>query len=141
MAIHLYYYKNASGDIQLPPNDETYFTVCPPGYDRFEANTLDEVDRLQKELQAATYRRCQQEQMRDEVAFQESRKRVVDSLNAKLASAATTEYEKEFIRLYIQLRDEKREAYKKRFACDTAYLELRENDKPRNAEETLQESL
>jgi hypothetical protein len=138
MAIHLVYFEDRDGNISLPPTDDT---PCPPGYDRREANTLAEVDRLQKRLQQATYARCQQELMRDEAAFAEARERVRSSLTARIASAATTEYEKEFLRCYIQLREEKREKYRQRFACDTAYLEMRENDKPRNAEELLGESL
>jgi hypothetical protein len=93
-------------------------------------------------LQQATYERCQRELQHDEEVFEVARQRVIDSLHATLASAATSEYEKEFIRGYIKLRNEtKREDYRKRFACDVAFLELRENDKPRNAEELLKESL
>jgi hypothetical protein len=138
MAIHLVFFRDASGNISLPPSDDTR---CPEGYQRCEANTLAEVDALQKRLQAATYARCQQERMRDEVAFAESRQRVIDNIHSRIASAATTQYEKDFLREYIKLREEKREKYRQRFACDTAYLELRENDHPRNAEELLKESL
>ena len=138
MAIHLVYFKSRDGTISLPPTDDT---PCPPDYMRCEANTLDEVDKLQKRLQQATYERCQRELQRDEEAFAESRERVRSSLTAKIASSATTEYEREFLRAYIQLREEKRDKYRQRFACDVAFLELRENDKPRNAEELLKESL
>jgi hypothetical protein len=138
VAIHLVYFKSRDGTISLPPTDDT---PCPPGYMRCEANTLDEVDKLQKRLQQATYERCQRELQRDEEAFAESRERVRSSLTAKIASSATTEYEREFLRAYIQLREEKRDKYRQRFACDVAYLEMRENDHPRNAEELLKESL
>jgi hypothetical protein len=138
VAIHLVYFKSRDGTISLPPTDDT---PCPPGYMRCEANTLDEVDKLQKRLQQATYERCQRELQRDEEAFAESRERVRSSLTAKIASSATTEYEREFLRAYIQLREEKRDKYRQRFACDVAYLEMRENDRPRNAEELLKESL
>jgi hypothetical protein len=141
MAIHLYYFRNAAGDIQLPPNNECYFTFCPPGYDRFEANTLEEVDRLQKELQELTYRRQQRELEHDDATWAAARQSVIDSLHRTLASSATTNYEREFIRSYIQLREEKREKYRQRFTCDRAFLEMREMDRPRNPEETLGESL
>src|SRR5580693_4489937 len=141
MAIRLYYFENRSGDIQLPPNDECYFTLCPEGYDRREANTLAEVDRLQKRLQEQTYRRQHSEWEHDDATFAAARKSVIDSLHQRLASSVTTEYEREFIRAYIQLREEKRAKYRQRFVCDRAYLELRENDRPRNPEETLGESL
>jgi hypothetical protein len=138
MAIHLTYFESKDGTISLPPSDDT---PCPPGYDRREANTLAEVDRLQKRLQSATYERCQRELMHDEQALAESRERVRASITARIASAATTEYEKEFLREYIKLREEKRDKYRQKFTCDVAYLEMRENDKPRNAEEILRESL
>ena len=79
--------------------------------------------------------------MHDEQALAESRERVRASITARISSAATTEYEKEFLREYIKLREEKRDKYRQKFTCDVAYLEMRENDKPRNAEEILRESL
>ena len=141
MAIHLYYFKNRDGDIQLPPNDECYFTFCPPGYDRFEANTLEEVDQLQRDLQQLTYRRQHAEMEHDEVVWRAARQTVIDSLHRTLASSTTTPYERDFIHAYIQLREEKREKYRAKFLCDRAFLEMREMDKPRNPEETLGESL
>lgn len=138
MAIHLRYFERPDGTVLLPPSDDI---PCPADCLDREANTLTEVDALQKRLQAATYARCQRERMRDEVAFAESRQRVIDNIHSRIASAATTQYEKDFLREYIKLREEKREKYRQRFACDTAYLELRENDHPRNAEELLKESL
>jgi hypothetical protein len=138
MAIHLIYFRSRDGVIALPPTDDT---PCPPNHERCEANSLNEVDALQRTLQAQTYARCQSEQTRDEVAFAEARERVRSDLTARLSSRATTQYERDFIREYLKLREEKREKYRARFACDTAYLEMRENDKPRNAEELLKESL
>lgn len=141
MAIRLYYFEDTSGDIQLPPNDECYFTFCPAGYDRREANTLAEVDALQKRLQTQTYRRQHAEWEREDIGWAACHKQVVSRLQSTLASSVTTNYEREFIRAYIQLREEKRANYRQRFICDRAYLELRENDRPRNPEETLGESL
>jgi hypothetical protein len=138
MAIHLIYFEDRGGNISLPPSDDT---PCPPGYDRREANTLAEVDRLQRRLQQATYERCQRELQRDEEAFAESRERVRSALTTRIASSATSEYEREFLKLYVQLREDKRAAYQKRFSCDRAYLEMRENDHARNAEELLGESV
>ena len=138
MAIHLVYFESRDGTISLPPDDST---PCPDGYQRCEANTLAEVDRLQSRLQRDTYERCQRELLRDEEATTQARERVRSALTAKIASAATTEYERDFLREYIKLREEKREKYRQRFSCDVAYLEMRENDRPRNAEELLKESL
>lgn len=141
MAIHLYYFRNAAGDIQIPPNDECYFTFCPPGYDRFEANTLEEVDKLQRDLQEQTYHRQHAEWEHDEATWASCRATVVESLQRTLASSATTQYERDFIHSYLQLREEKRAKYRSRFICDKAFLEMREMDRPRTPEETLGESL
>jgi hypothetical protein len=138
MAIHLRFFERRNGDILLPPDDET---PCPRDCLLREANTLAEVDRLQRRLQQQTYERCQQEYLRDEEAFAESRQRVIDNIHTRLASAATSQYERDFLREYIKLREEKRDKYRQRFACDVAYLEMRENDRPRNAEEILKEPL
>lgn len=142
MAIRLRFFerRNSDGglDVLLPPTDST---PCPTDCLEREANSLDEVDKLQRRLQDATYRRCQQELMRDEVALLESRERVRSSIADRIASSATSQYERDFLREYIKLREEKRDKYRARFACDVAYLEMRENDHPRNAEELLKESL
>jgi len=138
MAIHLKYFERSNGDILLPPSDDT---PCPSDCIAREANTLTEVDALQRRLQQATYARCQRELQRDEEAFAAAREDVRSRLTSRIASSATSEYEREFLRSYIQLREEKRDKYRARFTCDTAYLELRENDKPRNVEELLKESL
>jgi hypothetical protein len=135
MAIHLVYFKSRDGTISLPPTDDT---PCPPDYMRCEANTLDEVDKLQKRLQQATYERCQREYQRDEEAFREARERVRSSLTTKLSSAATDEWEKEFIRGYLQLREEKREKYRNVFMCREAYLMARENDEKSSANAMLE---
>jgi hypothetical protein len=135
VAIHLVYFKSRDGTISLPPTDDT---PCPPGYMRCEANTLDEVDKLQKRLQQATYERCQRELQRDEEAFAESRERVRANLTARIASSATTEYERDFLKLYIQLREDKRDKYRSRFTCDRAYLLARENDEKTSANSMIE---
>jgi hypothetical protein len=138
MAIHLRYFERRDGTILLPPSDDI---PCPADCIDREANTLAEVDALQRRLQQATYARCQRELIADEQAFAIARSEVASRLSARMASSATTPYEKDFLREYVKLREEKRDKYRARFACDRAYLELRENDHPRNAEELLGESL
>jgi hypothetical protein len=135
MAIHLRFFERRNGDILLPPDDET---PCPRDCLLREANTLAEVDRLQRRLQQQTYERCQRELLRDEDAFAEARERVRSDLTTKLASAATSEYEREFLRLYLQLRDDKRDKYRSRFMCDRAYLLARENDERKSANELIE---
>lgn len=149
MAIHLLFLESRSGEIALPPDAETaYLTLKDPrwqGWELREANSLSEVDRLQKRLQQAEYDRLQQEGERDLRVWQSRIDSVRSNLSQRAASSATSEYERDFIREWIKLRDEKRrEDYKKRYEVDMAaysFFEQREFDKPRNAEEVLKESL
>jgi hypothetical protein len=56
-------------------------------------------------------------------------KEIRDRIYQRISSSVTTEYEKEFLRLYMQLRDErKREAYRQRYLEAQWYLSAREND-------------
>jgi len=139
MALHVRYFVRPDGEILLPPTDDIR---CPAGAMELEANTLPEIDALHAKLQAQTWHRLEMEAVRDEFTFGAKRREIRDSLTAKLSSAATSDYEKEFIKLYLQISDEeKRKKYQQRFACDTAYFELREFDKPRTPEEIIGEKL
>ncbi len=135
MAIHLRFFERASGVILLPPDSTT---PCPFDCVEREANSLAEVDALQRRLQQQTYERRQQELQTDEEAFAAAREQVRSDLTARLSSAATSEYEREFIRLYLQLREERRAAYRSRFTADTAYLLARENDEKKSANPMLE---
>jgi hypothetical protein len=59
-----------------------------------------------------------------------SKAKVRDRLYAKMISSSTTPYEREFIRLYLELREEKREKYRQKFLGDQAYFIAREYDNP-----------
>ncbi len=137
MPIHLRWFEARDGRIYLPPDDET---PCPKHCIEREANTLPEVDALQKRLQQETYEKCQRELMRDEDAFAAARQQTYDSLYTRMLSSATSEYEKEFLKYYLQVhRDEKRAEYQRRFLCDRAYFEQREFDKPKSREQIEEE--
>jgi exonuclease VII large subunit len=139
MAIHLRWFERRDGTVLLAPDDVSGLrATCPPDCIEREANTLAEVDALQRRLQAATYERCQREFQRDEDAFREARERVRSDLTAKLYSAATDEWEKEFIRGYLQLREEKRDKYREILSCRQAYLLARENDEKNCANPILE---
>jgi hypothetical protein len=53
-----------------------------------------------------------------------------DRIYQRIASSATTEYEREFLKLYLQLRDErKKEIYRQRFfEYQTFHFYARHND-------------
>jgi len=128
------YYTNLKGEISLPPTSDT---STPRGWQREEAHTLAEIDALQRRLQQAEYDRVEKEVQHDEQAFAAAREKVRSNLLAKLVSSSTSEYEREFIRLYLQLRDDKRAQYAQRLREYHAYLEIREFDRPRDAQERM----
>lgn len=100
----------------------------PEGYSRHEACTLREVDALQRRLYEQAYREREAALEKDDAQWRARLERVNDSLYASLASSSTSEYEKEFIRLYLRLRDDKRERYRQRFMEFVLFNHAREND-------------
>lgn len=144
MAIHLRYFVHAHADahaenkISLPPDAST---PCPPGYEEREANTLAEVDRLQRWLQTIEYEKLQREGQRDASQWAERLEAANSRLRTRAASSATTAYEREFIAEWLKLRDEKqREHYRQRFEVDMAahsYFAAREFDNPEARAQTL----
>lgn len=142
MAIHLTYFEDSTGHIQLPPTSDI---PAPPGYQRSEANTLDEVDKLQARMQRQEADELERAGIREEVVWGQRLAEQRSKLIALVRSSTTTEYEKEFLMYWMQLRDEKRKAYfKSRFSVDIAaraFFEQREYDTPRTPEELMKESL
>lgn len=117
---------HSPGYIMLAPYTDF---PTPFGYDRCGADTLREIDKLQAKLQQQEYAAGQQELADDEARLSAARDRVRDSLYAQLTSSATSEFEKEFIRNYLQLRDgEKRKRYQQRYLERSMYLYAREMD-------------
>src|SRR5882724_4678591 len=120
------YWQHPDGHLTLAP-----FSSAPTPEDcnRYEADTLAAVDTLCARL-------CQQEheaaerEMRQDMNFREPREKAIrDRLYQRMTSGSTTEYEREFIKLYMQLRDErKRETYRQRYKEYSWYLHAREHD-------------
>lgn len=105
--------------------------ATPAGYSREVADDLPSVDRLQRRLAEQTMREFEAERERDESLIIPRLEAIRDRLVARMTSAACSPYERDFIREYLALRIEKRDKYHSRFACDTAYLWLRENMLPK----------
>lgn len=109
------------------------YTACPTplGYEQCAAETLAEVDKLEAILVRQEREGWEQELEIEETKFSEARNKIRDNLYARMTSSSTDEWEKEFIRLYLQLRDErKKEKYRQRFLERSAYLWARHNDTP-----------
>ncbi len=116
------------GHILLAP-----YTGCPaPKGFRIEyADTLSGVDRLQKELQEQELRAAENELASDDQLYEKITRGVVDRLRQRMISSQTSDYEKEFIRFYLQVRYERRERHRQRFLERNSYLWAREMDLPK----------
>lgn len=140
------YFINAAGNILLPPEE-----IGNPGYARMvyekrykdqgyewrEAGTLAEVDTLQNRLIEQETRR--NTAMADEVGKkrEECFKRTGETLRARMISADTSEYERDFIRAYLQLRNEKRDKYRDALTHRNYYIYAREQDEAKKVEDLM----
>jgi hypothetical protein len=118
------YFINSTGEIALPPSTEEALKLrdrmSKRGYEFREAGSLHEIDALQKTMWQQEYVRRTQEFGRTEASLAESRKAVRDRLVSRMTSSSTPQYERDFIRAYLQLRDDKREQWRNRFIGDQA---------------------
>jgi len=107
------YWERRDGHITLAP-----FSDCPTpeGSIRKEADTLHQVDMLEKRLREQEVRMTEMECAYDEQLMEARRADIRNRLYAKMVSGLTSPYEKEFIQLYLQIRDErKKERYRQRW--------------------------
>ena len=104
----------------------------PSGYTREAARTLREIDRLQFTLIEQERRAVEMDIAYEESILGRLQREVTDKLRQRMVSSATTPYERDFIEVYLQLREEKRDKHRQRFMERTMYLHARENDTPKN---------
>ena len=119
------YFRFSDGHLMLAPYSDF---PTPENAIREGAETLAQVDRLQERLVAQEKLEWEREVETDSARFQTRMDEVRDRLYARMTSSSTSEYEKEFIKLYLQLRNEKRAKYQQRWLERTAYLHAREFD-------------
>lgn len=105
----------------------------PAGYERCGAESLSEVDKLQRVLIYQERASAQNEYFHDEATFGARQQAIRDRLYARMVSDSTSPYERDFIKSFLELRDEKkREKYAAAFEHRAMYLHARENDTPKN---------
>lgn len=126
------YFINSSGAIALPPSTR-YALACKDrmrarGFELKEAATLPEIDALQKHMVRQEYAQQQRQLEHEEALGARIRGSVRDRLYSRMTSSGCSEYEKEYIRVYLQTREEKRHKHQQRFAADQMYFESREFD-------------
>lgn len=128
------YFVNARGHIKMMPTDEESKRfrrhMSRLGYELQEADTLYAARKLQKKLQE----QLEQEQ-KNELAYDESvtahrRQQIRDRLVARMNSAACPAVERDFIALWLQLREKKHDIFRKRFTNQIGHLDALEFDNP-----------
>jgi hypothetical protein len=105
--------KSPLGYIALAP-----YSGCPPpeGWSVHEADDLPSVRRLEKSMQEQEIRFHVQDYLREQQGIGKLQSKVRERLYAKLFSNSTSEYEKDYIREWIKLKDEqKAEKYRKMY--------------------------
>jgi hypothetical protein len=128
------YFENyTTGEIALPPTDETAYHIKPEmarrGFEYKEATTLREIDKLQHKIQDWEYKVGQQAQEHDEQLAIKVRSSVRQRLMSRMVSGSTHPWERDFIKNYLMLREEKRDKWQKEFNLHRdCYFSLREND-------------
>jgi hypothetical protein len=119
------YFRDANGHILLAPYSAF---PTPEGYVREEADTLPKIDKLTDMMREQERQLLRRERMHEDALTGEARKRVYDRLTERLISSKTSEYEKDFIRAYLLLREERRERFHAKYEEFNAYFHAREFD-------------
>jgi hypothetical protein len=101
----------------------------PAGYRLEYADTLPAVDILERKLQQQERDGAIAEGVRESQTFAGIQSQIRDRIYEHIKSSATDEYNREFLRLWLQLSDErKRKKYSQLFLERESYLWARHND-------------
>jgi len=123
------YFRNADGRLILAA-----YTAqpTPDGWMRCEAGTLPEARALERRLQEQDHIEAEREGIRDQLSTAYRRQAIRDKFYARIKSSDASEYEKEYLRLYIQLSDDKLAQYEQRWLERTTYLHALHFDTPKD---------
>lgn len=143
------YFESASGHIVLPPVDikegialtrriyeERY---RPRGYEWREAGTLSDVQRLQKRLIDQESKILQGQGQADEDRRRRKHAEINSNLRQRMASSACSPYEREFIGLWLDQREDKQREFTQRFTERNMYLQALEFNSNHKIEDRMGE--
>ena len=138
----VFYFVNGSnpaheiGYVMLAPytgGGDRCLCPTPEGYRLEYADTLPDVDKLERKLQRQELEQAEREGEREMSVLEARRKELRDRMYQHMTSSETDPWNKEFYRLYLQLSDErKKKMYAQRFLERESYLWARHNDTPKN---------
>lgn len=130
------YFINARGYIHLLPSDEESKRwrahMRSLGFEMMAAETLHDARKLQKKLQEQLYAEQQAELAKDESLTMMRRKQIRDRMVARRNSSATSQIERDFIDMWLVMREQKHDIFKKRFTSQMGVMDALEYDQPNN---------
>ena len=143
------YFVNSAGKILLPPIDvkdgigatrQVYEQKYRrEGYEWREAGTLQAVQKLQKQLIEQEQRILDHMGEVDERRRKAVHARTSSTLRQRMASSSTSVYEREFIKLWLDMVESKQDKYTERFTHRNMYLQALEFDANYKIEDHLGE--
>jgi hypothetical protein len=141
------YFENAAGHLLLPPEeigqgpaeahrlyDQRYRSQ---GYQWREAGTLNDVQRLQKRLTDQEMRLREHQAEVDENAREQVHRETAARLRARMTSADCKPFERDFIRYWLEMQEEKRTKYTQRWREYNDYIWALEQDSGTKVEDRM----
>lgn len=109
----------------------------PMGYQWCEADTLSKAQDLQQRLIAQETKILQHQGHVDEERRKHVHKQTASSMRQRMASSSCSAYEREFIRLWLEMTEEKQKQYTQRFSERNMYLQALEFDNNHHMEDRM----
>lgn len=141
------YFENAAGHLLLPPVEIGTGLTIPKrlyeerykheGYQWCEAGTWSDVQRLQKRLVEQEQRLLDKQHQTVVGSRDRAAEKVNSDLRQRMASSSCSAYEREFLQLWLQLREDKRERFESEFKVRNMYLQAVEFDSNHKMEDRM----
>lgn len=121
------YFESPMGQVSLPGTTEVN-QRGHNGWIRREANTLQDVDALQVKLEAQDRKEMRANLEHDEAVFQAKRQKTRESLLRTMTKRTTKNYEREFIREYLTVSEQRKRKFYGRDKSINSFFLAREYD-------------
>ena len=141
------YFENSSGHILLAPQEVGQGTQLPrrlyeqrykhQGYEWREADTLDKIVKLQKRLVEQETAILRHQGQVDEEKRRRVHAETASNLRQRMSSSSCDPWERDFIREWLKLTEEKQKQYTQRFTERNMYLQALEFDSSHKIEDRM----
>lgn len=128
--LNVVYFVRSDGWVTLAPYTNIPESLFPDSI-KMIANTLPEVDRLQKRIILQEKEKMEREGRYEEETFGAYQQIIRDKMYARMCSSASTQWEKDFIREWFKLKNEQKKVkYSEIFEHTRMFFHAREFDTP-----------